>query len=363
MTKRKKARMKKAPIVFLVILSLILGICFIMRTYDLKLIASINKLEKLGYNKLEIDTISKDEETLNYAINNDYNESLITFMNASGFDVNKLNDYQTYLENNNNANIDDVVLIVNNDIDYKYDNVLVSVVKEKYFIKDRINRYMKYAEDFPSLNSYKIVTYVNSNLDFDYYTNVSDSDTSLKTLMLVNKYYKLDENYSLDLVEMDMKYSKREDSMLNKEAYEAFKRLSDAARLEDLSILNQSAYRSYNTQSDLYNNYLKQDGLEWTDKWSARPGHSEHQTGLALDVLTKDCTSLGEFEKTEEFKWMQKNAHKYGFILRYPKDGTLKTGYGYEPWHYRYVGLDAAKTIYEEKITFEEYYAYYILKK
>ena len=84
MTKRKKARMKKAPIVFLVILSLILGICFIMRTYDLKLIASINKLENLGYNKLEIDTISKDEETLNYAISNDYSENLITFMNASG---------------------------------------------------------------------------------------------------------------------------------------------------------------------------------------------------------------------------------------------------------------------------------------
>ena len=363
MTKRKKPRMKKAPIVFLVIIILMLGICFIMRNYDLKTIASINKLKKLGYSKIEIDIISNDKNTLNYAVNNDYDESLITFMNTSGFDVNKLKEYKLYLESNNKADIDDVVLIVNNDINHEYNNVLVSVVKEKYFIKDRIDRYMEYAEDFPSLNSYKIVTYVNSNLDYDYYTNIKDSDTSLKTLILVNKYYKLDETYSLNLVEMDMKYSKKEGAMLNKEAYDAFKRLSDAAKLEGLSILNQSAYRSYNTQSILYNNYIKQDGLEWTDKWSARPGHSEHQTGLALDVLTKDCQTLGDFEKTKEFKWMKKNAHKYGFILRYPEDGTLKTGYGYEPWHYRYVGLDAAKTIYEEKITFEEYYAYYIAKK
>lgn len=363
MTKRKKARMKKAPIVFVVILFLMISICYIMRNEKFENIINSSKLEKIGYSSSEIENISQNKNALEYALNNDYDEQLLTFMNIDNFDVTNLENYKKYLENNKDADIDDIVLLVNNDVAYEYSNVLVNVVKEKYFIKNRVERYMEYANDFPSLTSYKIVTYVNSNLDYDYYTNIKDADTSLGTLLLVNKYYKLPESFSLDLVEMDNKYTRREGAMLNKEAYEAFKKLSDAASMEGLSILNQSAYRSFETQNSLYNNYILKDGLEWTDKWSARPGHSEHQTGLALDVLTKDCQSLSDFENTEEFIWMKNNAYKYGFILRYPEDGTLKTGYGYEPWHYRFVGKDVAKIIHDENITYEEYYAYYILKK
>ena len=83
---------------------------------------------------------------------------------------------------------------------------------------------------------------------------------------------------------------------------------------------------------------------------------------MALDVGTSK-TTLGTFENTKEFTWIKNNAHKYGFILRYPKDKEYITGYNYEPWHYRYVGIDAAKVIYENNLTFEEYYSYYVENK
>ena len=162
---------------------------------------------------------------------------------------------------------------------------------------------------------------------------------------------------------MDKAYDNKNGSKLNKEAYAAFQKLVDAGEKEGYHIRNNSAYRSYNTQSGLYNNYKNSNGLTWADKWSARPGHSEHQTGLALDVGVKNEYSLGKFESSPEFTWMKNNAHLYGFILRYPKGKEYITGYGYEPWHYRYVGVDVATYIYENNITYEEYYAYFVLKK
>ena len=92
---------------------------------------------------------------------------------------------------------------------------------------------------------------------------------------------------------------------------------------------------------------------------SARAGHSEHQTGLAIDIADLSL-DYDNFEITKEFKWVKENAHKYGFIMRYPKGKFHITGFKYEPWHYRYVGIDVAKKIKEAGITFDEYYAYYV---
>jgi len=117
-----------------------------------------------------------------------------------------------------------------------------------------------------------------------------------------------------------------------------------------------STYRSYDYQVDLYNRYVKEDGKNAADTYSGRPGHSEHQTGLAVDVFNNKETYTN-FEKTKEFTWMQNHAHEYGFILRFPKDKVNETGYEYESWHYRYVGKKIAKYIKENNISFEEYYA------
>jgi len=117
--------------------------------------------------------------------------------------------------------------------------------------------------------------------------------------------------------------------------------------------------RDYDEQEETYEYYKSTKGEEYANNYAAQPGNSEHQTGLAFDILSPNSNTKN-FDETEEFKWLQKNAYKYGFIMRYPKDKEDITGYKYEPWHYRYVGIEVAKQIHEEDITFDEYYAFYI---
>ena len=145
-------------------------------------------------------------------------------------------------------------------------------------------------------------------------------------------------------------------------AKDAFEEMAKTAKKENLSIIAMSTYRSYEYQINLYNKYVKLDGKEKADTYSGRAGYSEHQTGLAVDVYNGK-ESYTNFEITEEFKWMQENAYKYGFILRFPKDKTKETGYDYESWHYRYVGKDIANYIHKNKISYEEYYVKYIQNK
>ena len=322
-----------------------------------------NILKEIGYQDTEIGTI-RSKLTINQITelsNYSYLSYLVDLINANDFKSDYLARYISYIQNiQSDYSIDDVIYLVNNDITYEYSQKLVDIVRSKYFLKSRLERYMKYDSD--DINT--IITNVNSNLDYDFYTNIQKSDTSKGNLIIVNKYYQLDNDYYYgELVTMDKAYDNKNGSKLNKEAYAAFQKLVDAGEKEGYHIRNNSAYRSYNTQSGLYNNYKNSNGLTWADKWSARPGHSEHQTGLALDVGVKNEYSLGKFESSPEFTWMKNNAHLYGFILRYPKGKVYITGYGYEPWHYRYVGVDVATYIYENNITYEEYYAYFVLKK
>ena len=322
-----------------------------------------NILKEIGYQDTEIGTI-RSKLTINQITelsNYSYLSYLVDLINANDFKSDYLARYISYIQNiQSDYSIDDVIYLVNNDITYEYSQKLVDIVRSKYFLKSRLERYMKYDSD--DINT--IITNVNSNLDYDFYTNIQKSDTSKGNLIIVNKYYQLDNDYYYgELVTMDKAYDNKNGSKLNKEAYSAFQKLVDAGEKEGYHIRNNSAYRSYNTQSGLYNNYKNSNGLTWADKWSARPGHSEHQTGLALDVGVKNEYSLGKFESSPEFTWMKNNAHLYGFILRYPKGKEYITGYGYEPWHYRYVGVDVATYIYENNITYEEYNAYFVLKK
>ena len=121
-----------------------------------------------------------------------------------------------------------------------------------------------------------------------------------------------------------------------------------------LNIYLSSGFRSYNTQNIIYHNYVSWDGKENADTYSARPGHSEHQTGLAFDVNQVD----NSFDNTPEAEWLSQNCYKYGFILRYPKGKTHETGYMYESWHFRYVGVDLASKLYNngDWITLENYF-------
>ena len=132
---------------------------------------------------------------------------------------------------------------------------------------------------------------------------------------------------------------------------EAFDRLSSDAAKEGLDIYASSTFRSYEDQDRIYNNYVARDGQEAADTYSSRPGHSDHQTGLALDVNSIDDS----FGYTPESDWLAVHAHEYGFIIRYPEGKAEYTGYQYEPWHIRYIGVDKATEVYESGLSLEEF--------
>lgn len=222
-----------------------------------------------------------------------------------------------------------------------------------FYKEENLERYKKYSISNPDLSSKDIVLRVNMNLDNSFYTNTKEVK-EFNGLMLVNKYNYLAKDFEVpNLVKVE-EYAK--DGMyLEEKAKDAFIKMANDIKKEGYNLRAISTYRTYDYQSNLYNNYAKRDGVNNADTYSARPGFSEHHTGLAIDVdnITKIYT---DFEETEEFTWMQENSYKYGFILRYPKDKENITGYIYEPWHYRYVGLSVAKYIHENNLTFEEYY-------
>ena len=224
-----------------------------------------------------------------------------------------------------------------------------------YYKKEYQKRYLEYQKENPNLSVENIVTYVNIGIDKSYYTNTKKAENLNTNLILVNKYNYLTEDYIPENLEpIDIAYA-RSGMQLVREAKEAFETLSEDAKKEGMNIIAMSSYRSYDYQVNLYDNYVATDGKEAADTYSARAGYSEHQTGLAVDVYNK-VLPYTSFEETEEFNWMQENAYKYGFILRFPKDKVNITGYQYESWHYRYVGKEAAKYIHNHDLTLEEYY-------
>lgn len=248
--------------------------------------------------------------------------------------------------------------IFNNDYNKVTKDVL-DVCKSCNFYPERFQRYINYHVKNPAYNMQEVLFRVNLGLDYPFYENVSIVEQPYELLVLVNKYNKLPSGFKqYNLVNMSKEYTVNDGKnyQLAEVAYEKFVQMSNAAKKEGLTIKTLSAYRTEDYQRGLYNNSLRNNGKAHAEKYSAKPGYSEHQTGLAVDINSV----RGAFETTTEFRWLQKHAHEYGFILRYQKGKEWITGYAYEPWHYRYVGLDAAKIIYEEGITYEEYYAKYI---
>lgn len=141
-------------------------------------------------------------------------------------------------------------------------------------------------------------------------------------------------------------------------AREAFEKMAAEAKLSGFNLTAFSTYRSFEYQKTLYDRYVERDGKEAADTYSARPGYSEHQTGLAFDIgevnFEKHWAS-SSFGETEAGKWLAANAHRFGFILRYPEGKEDVTGYMHESWHYRYVGVEIATDVYNRDITLEEY--------
>lgn len=228
--------------------------------------------------------------------------------------------------------------------------------KISYFKMENLDRYISYKNKNKDLSDEQIIKDVNMDLDKKQYEDMHETNNLNKINILVNKHNYLKEDYVPEnLKSLSSTYALSNMKMVE-EAANAFESLSKDASKENYKIIAMSTYRSYEYQVDLYNKYVKSDGKDAADTYSGRPGNSEHQTGLAVDVYNQTETYTN-FEKTEEYDWMQENAYKYGFILRFPKGKENETGYEFESWHYRYVGKDIAKYIHKHNITLEEYIA------
>lgn len=227
-----------------------------------------------------------------------------------------------------------------------------------YYDEAKKERYEAYKKANPDLSDDEVVWQVDVDMDKEDYTDMTtisakDSDN---IVLLVNKHFRLADDYapaSLQLLD--------ETYYLTPETFAAFENMRAAASLEDITIAAGSTYRSIDYQRDLYDYYVEEDGQEEADRFSARPGSSEHHTGRAIDLVGPEWT-LDSFEGTAACEWVHQHGHEYGFILRYQKDIEYITGYEYEPWHITYVGKEAATTMHEKNIaSLEEYYVKYVM--
>jgi len=179
--------------------------------------------------------------------------------------------------------------------------------------------------------------------------------------VLVNKTFGLPEEYEPDdLVKVDIPFIYQDETVhsMRKIAADALLELFAAAKEDGIELAGVSGYRSYAIQKMLYERYVARDGEEAANKYSAKPGHSEHSTGLAMDVSDRSgrCPARDCFADTEEAAWLADHAHKFGFIIRYPLGKEHITGYQYEPWHLRYVGVELATILREHDWTMEEFF-------
>ena len=321
------------------------------------------KLPRYLYKHENVDVYGiKNKETILIAPKVKVEDKYITFKTNSNYD----SYFITYIKgksisSGNNINIRvgekrDLNVKVNpsnstyRDLKYKYGKKMVSlngdVVTAKKVGKTTIHVYSKIdniSKDIDITIKKKAKEVVKEEKKDEPVVEtglvVKDGITYVDGIMIVNKTYSLPSSYN--------------PGGLTDEFMDAFYEMQSAASLDGISLFVASGFRSYEYQEDLYNAYVKRDGKEAADTYSARPGYSEHQTGLAADINAADSS----FDDTEEAKWLAENCYKYGFIIRFPKGKEQYTGYIYESWHLRYVGKDLAKKIHEAgDISLEEYY-------
>lgn len=265
-----------------------------------------------------VNASDNSNEKINVTVKGDYD-----FKKAGTYHL----KYVATDSSNNIAEEDFTLNVGENSVSYKYPK-LDSPEGEKELVGKTSKGY----------NIYKI----NGNIYIDDY-------------IIANKTYSLSKDYiPTNSYKSAVGVQRECSTCIDKTAYEAWMDMKTDASALGLNLWIQSGYRSYSLQTGLYNRYVNQDGKKAADTYSARPGHSEHQTGLAFDLNT----ITESFANTTEGKWVTANAHKYGFILRYPKGKDEITGYIYEPWHFRYVGTKLATELYNDGnwITMEEHF-------
>ena len=346
--------MKKIFKIIIILIIILLSYFFLNKYFNkeenitLKVMKENNIDESLYSKTLEYVLLNGiyDEKYLNeykdiIFNDNDNFENIITTFLPKGYTGKEIN----YIIELSDKNINILKEIDYVDIKkyYKYKNFDVS----------KINRYNNY-KDKTNYSYENVITYVNINIDIPYYETTNQIDNPDDLLVLVNKYYYLPSNYKpKDLDYIDGAYGNK--VPIRSVLKEDFLSFQQKAKEEiNVTFMPTTAFREESFQKTLYDNYVNNYGTIQADTFSARPGYSEHQTGLAIDV--KNISLNSSLRLTDEnYAWLEKNAYKYGFIIRYPKNKEFITGYQFENWHIRYVGKDNAKIIYDNNLTLEEY--------
>lgn len=375
METKKVIKLKPPVIRFLKIFGTILVIVlavFIFYRYN------INSLTKLGYSekaaRVILSKLKKEDvlevgsnKTLNKAFeSDDYKEK-----NFDSYKKIKYQDQENLIKNINTLlkkgySNDDISIIISHGDDadvtefakrdkvrYLEEFYSIDFAKLKYY-----DRYLKYMDESREDEETSVLL-VNLDMDkADYEDPVLV--TNFSNSMLVNKHRMLNKNFVPDnLVTIDTNYASDKGMKGNRTAVIELKRMFDDAEKEGFHLVVNSAYRSYDDQEEIENTYRDLYGETYVQNYVLKPGYSEHQTGLAFDIGSKD-TNI--FAQSDEYKWIADNCYKYGYIYRFKKNYESITGIRSEAWHYRYVGKDIAKYIYENDITLEEYYAKFLDK-
>ncbi|MDF2945122.1 MAG: yodJ [Herbinix sp.] len=243
----------------------------------------------------------------------------------------------------------------------KYSAELSEACLLPFYDKSKDFQYINFKLNNCNCSWEEVITFVNIGLHNEFYTNVQSVPNPFCMCVLVNKYNQLPSTYIPgDLEVIDHRFNSS-NLLLRHVAREAFEVMCRAAEEQGYHLEAISTFRSYTYQNEVYYRKMTPEisldvYQKERDRVSARAGHSEHQTGLAVDINDLEKT----FEDTPEGRWLAKNAYRYGYILRYPKGEEPITGYDYEPWHFRYLGLEMAEAVSQSNLTYDEFYVRYL---
>lgn len=370
---KKKIKLKKSVLKKLKIIGIVL--CVILAVFIFYSV-QIHSLTSLGYSKEAsrkilfsfkkeyVLSVGKNE-TLNAAFeSDDYKEKYCDQYSKIDYQNQKhlIRNINTLIEKGySNDNIS-MILAHGNDKDVtlfaKRDkiNYLEEFFSVPYAKLRNYDRYVDYSNETGEDDETTVLA-VNLDMDKEDYAD-SVIVSRYSTDMLVNKHRSLTEDYEPeDLVSVDSEYAADDTQSGARIAVNAFISMYKAAKKDGYDLVINSSYRSYQDQVDLCDSYRELYGDNYVKNYVAQPGFSEHQTGLSFDIGSRNSNIFAE---SPEYEWIQENAHKYGFIQRFPSKYEAITGFRAEPWHYRYVGKKIATYIYENDISFEEYYAIFL---
>lgn len=336
-----------------------------------------SELKSLGYSNKAISSIMQKFKW-SYVMDAGENQTLNAAFESSEYDPDNLDSYRKIAYQDQK----DIIKNINTLLDKGYKTSEVSLILSRgnnddvteFAKRDKV----KYLDEFFSVEYSKLANYdryvayqelenndaettvllVNMDFDKEEYVDPLIID-KFDEYTLVNKHRQLSADYVPDDLQAFDEDEVKTGEEVEAEAsvVKAFRQMAQAASEEGLSLMVNSGYRSYQDQEEIMQIYLDAYGQNYVDNYIAKPGFSEHQTGMSIDVAS---ATVNTFVESDEYSWMMDNAYRYGFILRYPKSKEDITGYKCEAWHYRYVDVEIATYIKEHNITYDEYYIQFL---